>query len=104
VQHGDKFELRINNQSFSHLWENEKTKRNFEFHENINNNTNAYQAKDYTGNFDIANDPTSRQKQADPYKYQTEKAVDHQMQKAIKESMREEEERQRRKESKRQPK
>lgn len=24
VQHGDKFELRINNQSFTHLWENGK--------------------------------------------------------------------------------
>ena len=24
VQHGDKFELRINNQSFTHLWDNGK--------------------------------------------------------------------------------
>lgn len=31
VQHGDLFELRINNQSFSHLYNQERTKRAFQF-------------------------------------------------------------------------
>ncbi len=29
VQHGDKYEIRINNMSFAHLWENEKTRQAF---------------------------------------------------------------------------
>lgn len=29
VQHGDKFELRINNQSFQHLYENKMTSQHF---------------------------------------------------------------------------
>lgn len=70
VQHGDRYELRINNQSFSHLWENEKTKRNFQFHENISKESNAYEAKDYAQDFDKANEATSREKAKDPFKFQ----------------------------------
>jgi hypothetical protein len=73
--------LRINNQSFSHLWENEKTKRNFEFHENIQNTDKAYEAKDYSQGFDKANEATSRQKAQDPFKYQVEQGVSNQLKK-----------------------
>lgn len=67
--------MRINNQSFSHLWENEKTKRNFEFHENIQNNESAYTTKNYAEGFDKANEATSRQKAQDPFKFQVEHGV-----------------------------
>eukprot|EP00347_Sterkiella_histriomuscorum_P010870 403374607 len=50
LQHGDKFELRINNQSFTHLWDNERTKRNFNYEER--DQINSYQAKDYAKNYD----------------------------------------------------
>lgn len=59
VQHGDKFELRINNQSFTHLYDNgnfvwltklERTKRNFNYEERDQND--PYQAKDYAKHYE----------------------------------------------------
>jgi len=55
VQHGDKYELRINNQSFTHLYDNgnnfpydaklERTKRNFNYEDRDSHD--PYKAKDY---------------------------------------------------------
>ena len=66
MQHGDKFELRINNQSFTHLWDNgkpllkeieclndlglERTKRNFNY--DNRDEINPYQQKDYAKNYE----------------------------------------------------
>lgn len=35
IQQGESFELRINNQVFTHLWQQEKTKSEFQFEEDI---------------------------------------------------------------------
>lgn len=44
VQHGDKFELRINNQSFTHLWDNERTKKNFSYDGGNQQSMQSYQS------------------------------------------------------------
>ncbi|CDW74612.1 UNKNOWN [Stylonychia lemnae] len=59
VQHGDKFELRINNQSFTHLWDNERTKRNFNYENR--EELDPYKQKDYAKNYDQSTRPASHQ-------------------------------------------
>lgn len=58
VQHGDKYELRINNQSFSHLWDNEKTKRAFNYENKEAHD--PYKAKDYGEHYKTSTQATSR--------------------------------------------
>lgn len=59
VQHGDKFELRINNQSFSHLWDNERTKRNFNYENKEAHD--PYKPKDYAEHYKTSTKATSRE-------------------------------------------
>ena len=60
IQHGDKFELRINNMSFTHLWDNERTKRNFNYNE-PGTGVDPYKPKDYASNYNISTKPTTRE-------------------------------------------
>jgi hypothetical protein len=64
LQHGDKYEMRINNQSFTHLWDQgkkqyfnlanvfnqERTRRHFNYEDKTGEN-DPYKAKDYAENY-----------------------------------------------------
>jgi hypothetical protein len=66
VQHGDKYELRINNQSFSHLWDNERTKRHFNYENKEAHD--PYKQKDYAEHYKTSTQATSRD-QMDAYRH-----------------------------------
>lgn len=53
VQHGDKYELRINNQSFSHVWDNIRTKQAFNW-DDTKQEDDPYKEKSYKDNYDAA--------------------------------------------------
>ena len=45
--------------SFTHLWDNERTKRNFNYNEP--SAQDAYKPKDYASNYNISTKPTTRE-------------------------------------------
>lgn len=40
IQQGESFELRINNQVFSHLWQREKNKNEFQYEDDVGKESN----------------------------------------------------------------